>query len=71
MESFSRTELQWLRIAVISNIDTLRDMIDTNEFGAYLATKQLATLRIEGLEIVRSKLDRIINGDDKRIGVTN
>ena len=71
MESFSRTELQWLRMAVISNIDTLRDMIDTNEFGSYLATKQLATLRIEGLEIVRSKLDRIINGDDKRIAVTN
>ena len=70
METFSKAELQWICRAVEDSILELEEFLDADckEYNPLIAN--LAHLRVEGLTVVKSKLERIIESNSKRIAIT-
>ena len=71
MVTFSRTELEWMRMAVNTEISMLAAFTNPED-SEYLENpilERLATIRMEGLAIVHAKLDEIIDSNAKRIAV--
>lgn len=71
MVTFSRTELEWIRMAVNTEISMLSAFTDPKapEYLNNPILERLATIRMEGLAIVHAKLDEIIDSNARRIAV--
>lgn len=70
METLSKAELQWICRAVEDAILELERFlnVDCEEYDPL--TARLAHLRMEGLTIVKGKLERTLENSSKRIAVT-
>lgn len=69
METFSKAELQWMLRAVEDAILELQAFLDTDCEEYDPLTARLANLRIEGLTIVKGKLDRVLQSNSRRIAI--
>lgn len=70
METLSKAELQWALRAVEDAILELQAFLDADCEEYDPLTARLAHLRIEGLIIVKGKLERTLKNGSKRIAIT-
>lgn len=70
METFSKAELQWIYRAVEDAILELEKFLnaDCEEYDPLIAS--LAHLRMEGLTVIKTKLERTLENGSKRIAIT-
>lgn len=67
MEKFSKAELQWIQAAVWGEQDRLEKFLSENTDEPIIPA--IVKLRMEGLEVVSQKLEKIIKEGHKRIAI--
>ena len=67
MQRFSKTEIEWLNIAIEHYIKELEETMSQEDNGTSIA---LCNLRREQMTILRSKLTCALHDRDRRIEIT-